>query len=70
MNSNTDELAKLRARFIELKTTLDARIKENHESLIRIRNLNYHIDRLLEKSKRHFITPRSQDKIFSLKSLV
>ena len=58
MNNNTDELAKLRARFIELKTTLDGRIKENHESLIRIANLNYHIDRLLERSKRHFTTPR------------
>ena len=62
MNNNTDELAKLRARFIELKTTLDARIKENHESLTRIADLNYHIDRLLNKSKRHFIIPRSQDK--------
>ena len=57
MNKNTDELAKLRARFIELKTTLDGRIKENHESLIRIANLTYHINRLLDKSKRHFITP-------------
>jgi hypothetical protein len=57
MNNNTDELAKLRVCFIELKTTLDGRIKENHESLIRIANLNYHIDRLLERSKRHFITP-------------
>ena len=59
MNNNTDELAKLRARFIELKTTLDGRIKENDESLRSIANLNYHIDRLLDKSKRHFITPRS-----------
>jgi hypothetical protein len=57
MDNNTDELAKLRARFIEVKTTLDDRIKENRESLIRIANLNYHIDRLLDKSKRHFITP-------------
>ena len=57
MNNNIDELAKLRARFIELKTTLDARIKENQESLIRIGNVNYHIDRLLDKSKRHFIKP-------------
>jgi hypothetical protein len=62
MNSNTHELAKLRARFMELKTTLDGRIKENHESLIRIADLSYHIDRLLDKSKRHFITSRSQDK--------
>ena len=59
MNNNTYELAKLRARLIEVKTTLDARIKENRESLIRIAKLNYDIDRLLGKSKRHFITPRS-----------
>jgi hypothetical protein len=59
MNNNTDELAKLRARFIELKTTLDDRIQENHESLIRIANVNYYIDRLLDKVKRHFITPRA-----------
>jgi hypothetical protein len=62
MNNTIDELAKLKAGFIELKTTLDGRIKENHESLIRIANLSYHIDRLLDKSKRHFSTHRSQDK--------
>jgi hypothetical protein len=60
MDKNTDELAKLRACFIEVKATLDGRIKENHESLVRIANLNYHIYRLLDKSKRHFITPQSR----------
>jgi predicted nuclease with TOPRIM domain len=58
MSNNADELASLRARFIELKATLDRRIKENDESLRRIANLNHHIDQLLERSKRHFIADR------------
>jgi hypothetical protein len=58
MNNNTDELAKLRARFSELMTTLDGNFKENQESMIRIANVNYYIDRLLDKVKRQFITPR------------
>jgi hypothetical protein len=59
MNNNADELQKLGARFIELKTTLDRRIKENEESLRRISDLNHYIDQLLQKSKRHFIAPRA-----------
>lgn len=70
MNNNTDELAKLRGRFIELKTTLEERIKENHESLIRIANLNYHIDRLLERSKRHFTTPAPKTNLFVVTTTV
>ena len=58
MNNDIDELAKLRTRFIELKTTLDRNIKENPESMIRIAKVNYHIDRLLDNSKRHFIKLR------------
>lgn len=58
MNNNIDELATLRARFIELKTTLDRNINENRESMIRIAKVNYHIDRLLDNSKRHFIKLR------------
>jgi hypothetical protein len=54
MSNNTDELAKLRARFSEIMTTLDRNIKENQESMIRIANVNYYIDRLLDKVKRHF----------------
>lgn len=57
MNNNADELQKLRARFIELKTTLDRRIKENDESLTRLSNLNQYIDQLLQRSKRHCIAP-------------
>ena len=51
MRNNIDELAKLRARCSELKTTLDRHLKENHGSLIRIANVNYYIDRLLESRK-------------------
>jgi hypothetical protein len=51
MRNNTDELATLRARFVELKTTLDRHLKENHELLIRIANVNYCIERLLESRK-------------------
>ena len=64
MSINADELASLRARFIELKATLDRRIKENDESLRRIANLNHYIDQLLEKSKRHFIAPRAKANLF------
>ena len=51
MRNNNDELAKLRARCIELKTTLERRLKENREPLIRITNLNYHVDCLLQSRK-------------------
>jgi hypothetical protein len=51
MPNNTDDLAKLRVRCIELKTTLDRHLKENNESLIRIANLKFHIDFLLESPK-------------------
>jgi hypothetical protein len=57
MRNNIDELAKLRARCIELKTTLDRHLKENHESLIRIANVNYYIDRLLESRKDTSLQP-------------
>ena len=59
MTNNADELQKLRSRFIELKTTLDSRIKENDDSLRRIVNLNYYIDQLLARAKRHFIARRT-----------
>jgi hypothetical protein len=59
MSNNAAELASLRARFIELKTMLDRRIKENDESLRRIANLNQYIHQLLERSIRHFIAPRA-----------
>ena len=59
MNNNTDELAKLRARFSKLMTTLDRNIKENQESMIRIANVNYHIDRLLDKGQKTlYYTPQ------------
>jgi hypothetical protein len=51
MGNKTDKLAKLRARCIELKATLDRRLNENHEILIRIANVNYYIDRLQESRK-------------------
>jgi predicted nuclease with TOPRIM domain len=57
MSNNADELASLRARFVELKATLDRRIKENDESLRRLADLNHHIDQLLERSKRHSLCP-------------
>lgn len=58
-NSNRDEhverrLTNLRQRFIELKTTLDRNIKENRETMRNIANLNYYIDGLLAKAKKHF----------------
>jgi hypothetical protein len=57
MRNNIDELAKLRGRCIELKTTLDRRLKENHESLIRVANVNYYVDRLLESRKDTSLQP-------------
>jgi hypothetical protein len=57
MRNNTDELANSRARCVELKTTLDRHLKENHESLIRIANVNYYIDRLLESGKGTSLQP-------------
>jgi hypothetical protein len=57
MSNNADKLASLRARFVELKATLDRRIKENDESLRRLADLNHHIDQLLERSKRHSLWP-------------
>jgi hypothetical protein len=63
MRKNADELAKLRARCIELKTTLDRRLKENHESLIRIANVNYYIDRLLESRKDTSLQPVIKTKL-------
>ena len=47
-------LSELRQRFIEPKATLDHNIKENQETMKKIANLNYYIDSLLAKVKRHF----------------
>jgi uncharacterized coiled-coil DUF342 family protein len=46
--------SELRQSFIELKATLDHNIKETHETMRKIADLNYGIDRLLAKAKKHF----------------
>jgi predicted nuclease with TOPRIM domain len=48
------QLSELRECFIELKARLDRNIKENQETMRNIANLNYYIDSLLVKVKKHF----------------
>jgi hypothetical protein len=53
-NDGKRQLSELRECFIELKARLDRNIKANEETMRNIVNLNYYIDRLLVKVKKHF----------------
>ena len=46
--------------------TLDRRLKENHESLIRIANVNYYINRLLESRKDTSLQPVLKTNFFAV----
>jgi predicted nuclease with TOPRIM domain len=49
MAAQAEDLANLRKRLLELKATIDRRIKENEELMNRIDNWKFHFENLAVK---------------------